>query len=112
MKRQPIVKRLPENWKLLKRRLAFVSNMYEVVTLRHPADFNMSEETEGRKGSSGTDTRCRADCRNAFDFYIISRSSFSFSANFQFTRSSTRLNSCTSSQSSPNRTAIIRTALA
>jgi hypothetical protein len=50
--------------------------------------------------------------RNTLDFYIISRSSLGFSANFQLARSSTRLNSCTSSQSSPNYSSAIRTALA
>ncbi len=96
----------------MKKRLAFVSIAYEVVTLQRLADFSMSEETEGRKGSSGTDTRCRADCKNALDFYIISRSSLGFNAKFQLARSSTRLNSCTSSQSSPNSSSAIRTALA
>jgi hypothetical protein len=41
-----------------------------------------------------------------------SRSSLGFSANFPLARSSTRLNSCTSSQSSPNCNSAIRIALA
>jgi len=82
------------------------------VTLRRPADFSISEETEGRKGSLGTDTRCSVDCGNALDFYIINRSSLGFSANFQLPLSSTRLNSYTSSQSSPNCGSAIRTTLA
>jgi hypothetical protein len=40
--------------------LVFVSTVYEVITLRRPADFSMSEETEGWKGSLGTDTWCYA----------------------------------------------------
>jgi hypothetical protein len=111
-KHQLTAKHLPENWKLWKRRLAFVSTACKVVTLQRPADFSISEETEGRKGSSGTDTRCRADCRNALDFYIVSRSSLGFNTKFQLAQSSTRLNSCTSSQSSPDCSSAIRTALA
>jgi hypothetical protein len=38
--------------------------------------------------------------RNARDFYVVSRSSLGFSTNFQLARSSTSLDSCTSSQSS------------
>jgi hypothetical protein len=40
------------------------------------------------------------------------RSSLGFNADFQLTQSSTRLNSCTSSQNTPNCTTTIRTALA
>ena len=57
-------------------------------------------------------SRYSADYRNALDFYIISWSSLGFSAKFQPALSSTRLNSCTLSQRSPNRNSSIRTALA
>ena len=56
-------------------------------------------------------SRCTVDCRNALDFCIISWSSLGFSVNFQLARSSTRLNLCTSSQSSPSCSSSIRTAL-
>jgi hypothetical protein len=57
-------------------------------------------------------SRCTADYRNALDFCIISRSSLGFSVKFQLALSSTRPNSCTSSQSSPNNTTGFRTTLA
>jgi hypothetical protein len=53
-----------------------------------------------------------AHIRDTLDFYIISRSSLGFSANFQLALTSTRLNSYTSSQSSRNCNSAIRTALA
>jgi hypothetical protein len=57
-------------------------------------------------------SRYSTDFKNVLDFYIISRSNLGFSIKFQLALSSTLLNLCTLSQSSPDYTIGIRTVLA
>ncbi len=64
-----------------------------------------------QKKSTLSGSQYSKDHRNAPEFCINSRSGLGFSAKFQLALSSTRPDSCTSCQSSPNNTTIFQITL-